>query len=179
MEARQEPARRQDEAPVHRGLYACTGTRRRRCVERMCVRVWLCGARAWLAREGASGKRATSRIVSQHWRGEDPSERRHGWRQAGVWLAKPEPLWSVVAWGGREGGGREGEGGRGRSSEASGCGSSGGCGGQRRTPEKRENPALNRVGDVALRYVWFRYVCAGRRGGVRAGTLDHCVLFAS
>jgi hypothetical protein len=44
--------------------------------------------------------------------GEDPSEHRHGWRQAGVWLAKPEPLWSVVSWGGREGGGREG--GRGR-----------------------------------------------------------------
>ena len=43
--------------------------------------------------------------------GEDPSEHRHGWRQAGVWLAKPEPLWSIVAWGGTRGR-RAGGGGR-------------------------------------------------------------------
>lgn len=63
MEARQEAARGEVDAPFHRGLYACTGTRRRRCVERMCVRVWLCGALGWLVREGAEGTRATSRIL--------------------------------------------------------------------------------------------------------------------
>lgn len=113
--ARQEAARRQGWSAFQRGLFACTGTRRRRCVERPCVRVWLCGVRGWVVREGVRegvGEGGCD-LAILCWSGSPPGEaerpRGHArTRQSCVWLAKPEPLGSVVAWGTRcvaEGGG--------------------------------------------------------------------------